>query len=84
MAKQYPKLNSTYFALVISCVNAGHTLGYAIGALLLIFFSTMFTEFWIIFFLIMLIMAGFQMASFLIFITIDPKEYEFSHHLDKG
>lgn len=84
MAKQYPELDSTYFALVISCVNAGHTLGYAIGATLLMVLATLFVDFWIIFFIMMLIMAGFQMASFLIFMIIDPKEYEFVRHLKEN
>lgn len=78
MARRYPDLNSTYYALVISCLNLGHMAGYALAGAFLLFLSGAFTEFWVIFLIIMLIMAGFQMASFLIFLSIDSKEYEFT------
>ena len=82
-AKQYPDLNSTYYALVISCLNAGQTFGYAIAGGLLIILSEIFTEFWLIFLIIMLVMAGIKILSFIIFISIDKKEYEFHHILEK-
>ena len=82
LAKQYPDLNSTYYALVISCLNAGHMIGYALAGGLLILLSEVFSEFWIIFLIIMLIIAVFQMASFGIFMTINRNDYEFVKHLD--
>ncbi|MHA1274205.1 MAG: MFS transporter [Promethearchaeota archaeon] len=82
-ARHYPDSDSTFYALVISCLNAGQMIGFALAGFLLIIFSNIFTEFWVIFLYIMLIMAGIQMASFGIFLTIDSKEYEFIHNIKK-
>ena len=82
IAKQYPELNSTYYALVISCLNFGHLVGYIVAAILLMVLSTIFTQFWIIFLLMMVVMAVFQSLSLLIFLTIDRKEYEFVKNLE--
>jgi len=84
LAKQYPDLNSTYYAIVISCLNAGQTGGLLISGALLIILSGIFTEFWIIFLIIMLVMASFKIISLIIFLTIDRSEYEFKHLLEEG
>ncbi len=83
LSKQYPELNSTYFAIVISCLNLGQSVGMAITSGLIIIFSSLFNEYYETFFFIMLIMAGFQFLSFLIFYTINRKEYEHRDILQK-
>ena len=81
IAKKYPEVDSTYYALIISFLNGGQMVGFALSALLLTLFSNYFSEFYVIYFWIVLIMAGFQTLSFLIFMTISPVEYEFARHL---
>jgi MFS family permease len=81
LSKKYPELNSTYFAIVISCLNLGQSVGMATTSILITLFSSAFNEYYIIFFFIMLIMAGFQFLSFLIFYTINRSEYEHEHIL---
>ena len=83
IAKQYPDLDGTDYALVISCLNAGHSLGYLVAGALLLSLSAVFTEFWIIFLVIMVIMAVFQLSALGIFLTIDPKDYEFTEILEE-
>jgi len=83
LARQYPNLNSTYYALVISCLNAGHMVGYAVAGVLLIILATFITEFWLIFFIIILIMMVFQISALILFMTIDPEEYEFEKQSKK-
>jgi MFS family permease len=81
LSKKYPELNSTYFAIVISCLNLGQSVGMATTSILITLFSSAFNEYYMIFFFIMLIMAGFQFLSFLIFYTINRSEYEHEHIL---
>ena len=83
ISKKYPDLDSTYFAFVISCSNLGYTIGLATASSLVIFFSGFFTEFYLTIFGIMLVMACFEIFSFMIFMTIDRKEYEFKEKLNK-
>ncbi|MHA1147180.1 MAG: MFS transporter [Promethearchaeota archaeon] len=83
IAKQYPDLDGTYYALVISCLNAGHSLGYLVAGALLLILSGFFTEFWIIFFIVMVIMAVFQLSALGIFLTIDRNDYEFAKILEE-
>ncbi|MHA1489095.1 MAG: MFS transporter [Promethearchaeota archaeon] len=83
LSKKYPDLDSTYFALVVSCLNLGYTVGLAMISSLLSLFSSIFTEFYETLFWIMLILAGFQILSFLIFMTINRNEYEFKQKLNK-
>lgn len=83
LSKQYPELNSTYFAIVISCLNLGQSVGMAITSVLITAFSAIYDEYYLMFFWIMLIMAGIQFLSFLIFKTINRKEYEHKHILKK-
>jgi MFS family permease len=84
IAKKYPEVDSTYFALIISFLNAGQIAGYAISAFLLTLFSVYFKEFYMIYFWIIIIIAGFQILSFLIFMSINPEEYEFARYLHKN
>jgi MFS family permease len=81
LSKQYPELNSTYFAIVISCLNLGQSVGMATTSVLITLFSSAFNEYYMIFFFIMLILAGFQFLSFLIFSTINRSEYEHEYLL---
>ena len=81
IARQYPEMDSTYYALVISVLNTGQMVGFALSAFLLIIFSNFYTEFYLIYFWIIIFMAGLQTLSFIIFMTINPREYEFKHHL---
>jgi len=83
LARQYPDLDSTYYALVISCLNAGQLVGLAIAGTLLIVLSEIFMEFWIIFFIIMLVMAGLQLLCYGLFLSINEEEYEFKHNLEE-
>jgi len=80
-AKLYPETDSTYYALVISCLNGGHSLGYIIAGGLLLLLSGVFTEFWVIFFIVMIIMTVIQLSALGIFLTLDPSDYEFKKHL---
>jgi len=82
LAKRYPDLNSTYYALLISFLNGGAMVGLLIVAQLFTAFSAIFNEFYIIYFFIMFIMAGFQTLSLVIFLTIPQSDYEFSHNLE--
>ncbi len=81
LAKGYPDLDSTYYALVISCLNGGHMVGYALAGALLLILSSAFSEFWLIFLIIMIVMASIQMAAFGIFMTIPKAEYEFAKNI---
>ncbi len=84
LAKRYPNLDSTYYALVVSCLNAGTMIGYALVGVLILVLSAAFSEFWLIFLIIMIIMAGFQLASFGILMTIPKAEYEFATIISKN
>jgi MFS family permease len=83
LAKQYPDLKSTYYALLISFLNGGSMVGLVLTAMLLPIFSGIFTEFYLIYLFIMLILAGFQTLSFLIFMTIPKEDYEFKKYLEE-
>ena len=52
LSKKYPELNSTYFAIVISCLNLGQSVGMATTSILITLFSSAFNEYYIIFFFI--------------------------------
>ncbi|MGV9199707.1 MAG: MFS transporter [Promethearchaeia archaeon] len=81
IAKKYPKLKSTYYALLISFLNGGAVVGMGITAILLPIFADVFIEFVFIYFCIMTVMSFFQISSFLVFKTIDEEEYEFEQYL---
>lgn len=78
LAQKYPKLTSTYYAIIISFLNLGITAGYLISSILLNLFSSVFniSEYYLTFFLIMIVMTCIQTASLVIFMTIDRDEYE--------
>ena len=82
--KEYPDLKSSFYALLISCWNGGQALGSFLGALIFIYFAYYLTDFNMLYFLISVFGAIALFMSYLCFRAIDPKEYEFSHHLDKG
>ncbi|MFO8019912.1 MAG: MFS transporter [Promethearchaeia archaeon] len=81
IAKKYPTLKATYYALLISFLNGGAVVGMGITAILLPIFAGLFTEFVFIYFCIMIVMTLFQTSSFLVFNTIKEEEYEFEHYL---
>ena len=81
ISNTYPELRSTFFALIISFLNAGQTIGMALTSVLLTLFSSVFSEYYIVFLCIMIIMAIFQILCLLIFKTIDTRLYEFEENL---
>ena len=81
ISNKYPELRSTFFALIISFLNAGQTIGMALTSVLLTLFSSVFSEYYIVFLCIMIIMAIFQILCLLIFKTIDTRLYEFEENL---
>jgi MFS family permease len=72
----YPKLKSTYFALLVSLVNLGQNVGTFIGAALFTFFALFLANFNLIFYLIAAFCALTLLISYLAFLTIDSKDYE--------
>ncbi len=81
--KEYPDLKSSFYALLISWWNGGQALGSFFGALIFIYFAFYITDFNILYFLISVFGAITLFISYLSFRAIDPKDYEFSHHLEK-
>ena len=83
--KEYPELKSTYYALLISFWNGGQSIGQIIGALLFSYLALNFTgfNFSILYFMLSLFGAGVLVVSFLLFRTIDPRDYEFEHNLSE-
>lgn len=82
--KEYPDLKSSFFALLISWWNMGQALSLLLGAIIFMFLLNFFLDFSILYFFISLFGAFALFMSYLCFRAIDPEEYEFSHHLDKG
>ena len=76
ISNKYPDLRSTFFALIISFLNLGQTIGLMVTGILLAVFSSVFSEYYMVLLCIMIIMAVFQTLSLLIFNTIDRKAYE--------
>lgn len=81
--KWYPSLKSTYFALMISLANAGQRLGELFGAIWLAFLSLFAINYYSIYFIIAVFCVISLTISFLIFRTIDPKEYEVDKSITK-
>ena len=81
--KDYPKLKSTYFALLVALFNAGQSVGSLLGALLFSYIALNLPglSFYMLFFIISAFGAGTLFISFLLFRTIDPKDYELEHVL---
>lgn len=75
----YPNLKSTFYALLISFANGGQNVGTIIGAAILSALALLSINYNIIYFVISACCALSLLISFLIFRTIDPKDYEFSH-----
>jgi MFS family permease len=74
--KYYPNLKSTYFALVVSLINAGQNVGTLIGAALLSFLVIFIDNFFINMFIISSFCSFSLFSSYIIFRTIDPIDYE--------
>jgi MFS family permease len=79
----YPKLKSTYFALLVALFNGGQSVGSLLGALLFSYIALNLPgfSFYMMFFIISTFGAGTLFISFLLFRTIDPKDYELEHVL---
>ncbi len=79
--KDYPKLKSTYYAILIALWNLGQTVGSLVGALLFSYLAINFPgfSFYILYFILSVYGAGALIISFLLFRTIDPKDYELEH-----
>ncbi len=81
--EEYPELQSTYFALLISFNNIGISIGTLMLAYLFIGLGLVITNFVMMVFWIWLFMADFQMLSFLFLMMIPKEKYEFKHNLDE-
>jgi MFS family permease len=77
--RYYPKLKSTFYAVLISLMNAGQYSGTSIGAGLLAFFAIFTSNFFLIYFLISVICSLSLLFSYIAFKTIPVQDYEFSH-----
>lgn len=79
--KDYPKLKSTYYALLIALWNGGQTVGTLVGAWLFSYIALNFPgfSFYLLYFILSAYGAGALFISFLLFRKIDPKDYEFEH-----
>ena len=75
------KLN--WYAITISATNFGMMIGAVIGGLIFILLALYGANFTLIYFVVAIFCVGVQLLSFWIFMTIDPAEYEFEHHLKK-
>lgn len=74
--KEYPNLKGTYYAILVSCVNAGFALGSLIGAILIFLFALYFTSFYILYLIIVIVCVIFLTIAYLLFRLIDPADYE--------
>lgn len=83
LAQKYPELNATFYAMIISFLNSGISVGYAIVGMLLTFFSDSIgiTDFKLTFFYIMLILTLIQLFSLIVFSTIKRDEYEIKEEI---
>jgi len=75
--KNFPDLKSTYYALLISFSNLGQSFGSLILAFMFLSVAPVIANFFILYFLITIISTIIIIASYLVFRTIDPEEYEF-------
>ncbi|TFG13158.1 MAG: MFS transporter [Promethearchaeota archaeon] len=76
--KDYPKLKSTYYALLVALFNGGQSVGSLLGALIFTYLALNFPgfSFYLLFFVISLFGAVTLLISYLLFRTIDPRDYE--------
>ena len=79
--KYYPKLKSTYYALIISLVNLGQNVGTLIGAGLFTFIALYISSYEPIFFVIAAFCSVTLGIAYVIFRTIDPNDYELESEL---
>lgn len=75
--KKFPGLKSTYFAILISFSNLGLAFAGFFSANLISWFATITSDFYFMHFLITVVCAILIVISFLIFLLIDQKDYEF-------
>ncbi|MHA1687922.1 MAG: MFS transporter [Promethearchaeota archaeon] len=74
--KYYPKLKSTYFALLVALNNFGQSFGVYLGFLIFDTFAGIVMNFYLIYFILMCACSASLSLSMLLFRTIDPKDYE--------
>ncbi|MCP4763244.1 MAG: MFS transporter [archaeon] len=79
----FPDLKSTFFALTISLFNGGQTVGTLIGIFIFVSLVVYIPSFSLLYFTITVFGAVFLIISYLIFLTIDPKDYEFDEYLNE-
>jgi len=77
----YPKLKSTYYALIVSLVNLGQNIGTLLGAWIFTIAALFISSYHQIFYIICLICALTLGIAYLIFSTIDPIDYELERNL---
>jgi MFS family permease len=80
--RNFPDLKSTYYALLISFSNLGLAFSGFLSAGLISWFATFTTDFYLMHFLLTIACAIILTLSFLIFLLIDPKDYEFESRLE--
>lgn len=74
--KYYPKLKSTYYALIVSLVNLGQNFGTLVGAALFTFVALYISAYEPIFFIIAAFCSCTLGIAYIIFRTIETTDYE--------
>jgi MFS family permease len=77
----YPKLKSTYYALIVSLVNLGQNIGTLLGAWIFTITALYISSYYQIFYIICLTCALTLGIAYLIFNKIDPIDYELDRNL---
>ncbi len=76
--KYYPRLKSTYFALLVALNNLGQSFGVFLAFVIFDTFADIIPNFYVIYFILTCACSGGLAISILLFMTINPKDYEFS------
>lgn len=78
---EYPTLKSTFFAFLVSLSNLGQNTGSIIGGGIISLAVLFTSNFGVVYFLVSLFCACCLFLSYLLFKSIDIKDYELSHVL---
>lgn len=79
--KEFPGLKSTFYSVLISFSNLGLSTGNFLASSIFIILAGLIPNFNLLFFFISLICTGIMALSFIIFKSIDPRDYEFQKHI---